>query len=160
LKPALSAARSEQPSSERKSDHLDARFLEGLVGYNARRAAVSIIERFLSEMDDFKLRPVEFSVLCLIYENPGITSRQLSTALAIHPPNLVSLIANFEKRGLVIRKPHPFDGRAVVLSIPAEAQAFVKRAQQKVSQLEQTAVSALNETEQAQLIALLQKIYK
>ena len=43
---------------------IDTSFLESLLGYNARRAALTIIgEAFLERMSVYGLRPVDFSVL-------------------------------------------------------------------------------------------------
>jgi hypothetical protein len=49
--------------------------LETLLGYNARQAALVIIDVFLARMAVYDLRPVDFSVIALITHNPGITSR-------------------------------------------------------------------------------------
>src|SRR6476646_3854964 len=84
---------------------VDAGFLETLLGYNARRAALAVIEVFLERMAPYGLRPVDFSVMSLVTHNPGITSRQLCTALGILPPNLVGMINALEKRELVERQP-------------------------------------------------------
>jgi len=102
-------------SSPPSVDTIDTSYLETLLGYNARRAALAIIEVFLQDMAQYDLRPVEFSVISLITHNPGITSRQICTALGLLPPNLVGLLNALEKRGLIERKPHPSDGRAVGL---------------------------------------------
>ena len=83
---------------------IDATFLESLLGYNARRAALTIIEVFLDRMAVYGLRTVDFSTLSLVAHNPGITSRQLCEALGILPPNLVRIVADLDKRGLVLRK--------------------------------------------------------
>ena len=73
-------------------EKVDCTYLETLIGYNARRAALSIIEVFLERMAVYNLRIVDFSVLSLITHNPGISSRQLCSALNILPPNLVGMI--------------------------------------------------------------------
>ena len=99
------------------SEQLHTAHLEALLGYNTRRAALHIIGAFMQNMEAFDLRPAEFSVLSLIRHNPGITSRQLCAALSILPPNLVVILKQFEKRGLIARKPHPTDGRAIGLSL-------------------------------------------
>ena len=91
---------------------IDTSYLESLLGYNARRAALAVIGVFLQRMAPFGLRPVDFSVLTLIAHNPGITSRQLCAALDILPPNLVGMIKSLDKRGLIERRPHPTDRRA------------------------------------------------
>ena len=73
----------DSPSSEAA---VDTTFLESLLGYNARRAALTIIEVFLDRMSVYGLRPVDFSLLSLVSHNPGITSRQLCSTLGILPP--------------------------------------------------------------------------
>ncbi|MEO5669132.1 MAG: MarR family transcriptional regulator, partial [Ramlibacter sp.] len=108
------AAAQPKPSRDREApavDRVDTTYLESLIGYNARRAALAVIEVFLDRMAVYGLRPVDFSVLSLITHNPGITSRQLCSALGILPPNLVGMINALEKRELVSRRPHPRDGR-------------------------------------------------
>ena len=47
-------------------EQVDTRYLETLLGYNARRAALTVIGQFLPRMAAFELRPVDFSVLSLI----------------------------------------------------------------------------------------------
>jgi len=73
------------------------------VGYNARRAALTIIGRFSERMARFELSPVDFSVLSVIHHNPGVTSRQLCLALNLLPPNMVVFLRTFEKRHLIKR---------------------------------------------------------
>ncbi|MCL5969832.1 MAG: MarR family transcriptional regulator, partial [Betaproteobacteria bacterium] len=91
---------------------IDNAFLESLIGYNARRAALAVIGVFMERMAPYGLRVVDFSVLTLIAHNPGITSRQLSSMLAILPPNLVGMIRQMQARGLIEKRPHPNDRRA------------------------------------------------
>ena len=141
-------------------DTIDSHFLETLFGYNARRAALVIIERFLREMAPFDLRPVDFSVLSLVQHNPGITSRQLCTALGLLPPNLVGMLNKLEKRELIERLPHPSDRRAMGLHMTESGQSFMAQAEAAATELERDAVSKLTAHEQKTLLRLLQKIYR
>ena len=138
---------------------IDTSYLQTLLGYNARRAALVIIERFIQDMASFDLRPVDFSVLSVIFHNPGVTSRQLCAALSILPPNLVGLIKALEKRELIERRPHPQDGRALGLHTTAAGQQLMKQAEKQAAEMERLAAHRLAPQEQQQLIALLQKIY-
>lgn len=138
---------------------VDTRFLETLIGYNARRAALTIIGEFLQRMAVYDLRPVDFSVLSLVTHNPGITSRQLCAALNILPPNLVGMIHALEKRGVIERRPHPHDGRAMGLHLTASGGQLMREAEQTASELETTATARLTAAERKTLIRLLQKIY-
>jgi DNA-binding MarR family transcriptional regulator len=146
------------PASGR-SDRLDARVLETLVGYNARRAWLIVSGFFAERMAPYGLKQIDFSVLSLLAHNPGATSRQLCNTLDILPPNLVSLVATLDSRGLIERRPHPHDGRAVGLHLTVRREALVREAEQAVVQLEADASAKLTVRERETLIKLLQKIY-
>ena len=141
-------------------DTVDTAYLETLVGYNARRAALTVIEVFLQRMNVHRLRPVDFSVASLIAHNPGITSRQLCSTLGILPPNLVGMVNGLEKRGLIVRRPHPSDGRAMGLHPTPEGVKTMREAEKTAFQLEEEATSALTAAERKTLMRLLQKVYK
>jgi len=139
---------------------VDTSYLETLIGYNARRAALAIIDVFLDRMSVYELRIVDFSVLSLIVHNPGITSRQLCATLGLQAPNLVGMISNVEKRGLIHRLPHPQDGRAMGLH-PSEAGLKMLRVAEKTaSQLEIESTPRLSPEERKMLISLLKKVYQ
>jgi DNA-binding MarR family transcriptional regulator len=140
-------------------DAVDTRYLETLVGYNARRAALSVIGLFLERMAVYGLKPVDFSVLSLITHNPGITSSQLCSALSILPPNLVGMINALARRGLIQRLPHPRDGRALGLHLTQAGQALMVEAEQTASELEDQATDRLSPAERQTLIRLLRKVY-
>jgi DNA-binding MarR family transcriptional regulator len=142
------------------SDSLDLTALESLVGYNARRAALTIIGRFTENMARFELSPVDFSVLSVIHHNPGVTSRQLCLALNLLPPNMVVFLRTFEKRHLIKRSPHPTDGRAIGLSLTPEGTALMAEAEAVASVSDNDAVGTLTKAELATLRRLLMKIYQ
>ena len=139
---------------------VNTRYLETLIGYNARRAALAIIGVFMDRMRLYDLRPVDFSVLSLIAHNPGITSRQLCTSLGLQAPNLVGMISAMEKRQLIHRLPHPQDGRATGLHPSAEGLAMMRNAEKTAAQLETETADRLSPEERKTLIALLKKVYK
>ena len=139
---------------------VDTSFLETLVGYNARRAALVVIEEFMQRMAPFDLRTVDFSVLSLITHNAGITSRQLCSHLNILAPNLVAMVNALEKKKLIVRKPHPLDGRAMGLHLTAKGQKLMAEAEVVANQLELDVTNRLTATERKTLLTLLKKIYK
>jgi DNA-binding MarR family transcriptional regulator len=157
--PATSTPGSGAPAED-TSARLDTSYLETLLGYNARRAALAVIAVFLQRMAPFGLRPVDFSVLTLIAHNPGITSRQICAALDILPPNLVGMIKSLQKRGLIVRKPHPTDRRALGLHLSAEGKHLQKDAQATATDLEHKVSGAITTEELNQLNHLLRKVYR
>lgn len=140
-------------------DDVDMSYLETLIGYNARRAALAVIGKFLEQMAVYDLKPVEFSVMSVVLHNPGVTSRQLCAALDILPPNLVGLIQLLETRGLIERKPHPYDGRAVGIHPTDEGEALMMKAEVTAKELEMNVGSKLTPNQVQTLVTLLQKVY-
>lgn len=140
-------------------DSVSTHYLRTLVGYNARRASLAIVEVFMQRMAVYGLKVVDFSVLSLVAHNPGVTSRQLCATLNVLPPNMVGLIAALEQRGLIERRPHPNDGRAMGVHLTLAGADLTVQAETTAAQLEQDATARLTATERKTLIRLLQKVY-
>ena len=138
---------------------VNASYLQTLLGYNARRVSLQVIELFNDRMAAYDLSPVDFSMLSLVHHNPGITSRQLCNALNLLPPNLVGKISLMEKRDLLQRKPHPDDGRAIGLHVTAAGSQMMQQAENTATELELEVTSKLTAAEVKTLLRLLQKVY-
>jgi len=147
------------PATCQSVERIDTSYLETLLGYNARRVSLQVIELFNQRMAAYGLSPVDFSILSLIRHNPGITSRQLCSALSLLPPNLVGKISLMEQRDLLTRKPHPDDGRAIGLHLTVAGNQMMQQAENTASQLELDVSSKLTAAEAKTLLRLLQKIY-
>ena len=150
------SATAARPKTAAKVDSSD---LQTLLGYNARRVSLQVIELFNDRMAAYDLSPVGFSMLSLVHHNPGITSRQLCNALNLLPPNLVGKISLMEKRDLLQRKPHPDDGRAIGLHVTAAGSQMMQQAENTATELELEVTSKLTAAEVKTLLRLLQKVY-
>jgi DNA-binding MarR family transcriptional regulator len=149
-----------QPSVVKASSAgLDTEALQQLVGYNARRAALHLIEAFMQSMAAYGLRPVEFSVLSVVVHNPGVTSSQLSQALDLLAPNLVRLVQRLERRGLLRRQRAPTDRRAIGLYATDRGARLLKNAQSAALNSEQHMLAHLSAEEKDTLIGLLRRVY-
>jgi DNA-binding MarR family transcriptional regulator len=138
---------------------LDQSRLLSLVGYNCRRAYITIMPVFESRMAKYDLRPVDFTVLSLLKANPNITQKRLSQAINVSPPNLATLLDHLENRGLLIRQRNPLDKRSQTLVLTSEGSRMCTKAEKTASELETEATAALSDAERAQLLRLLQKIF-
>jgi DNA-binding MarR family transcriptional regulator len=138
---------------------LDQSMLLSLVGYNCRRAYITIMPLFEKRMAKYDLRPVDFSVLSLLKANPNITQKRLSQAINVSPPNLATLLDRLENRGLVVRQRNPLDKRSQTLVLTPDGMRMCIKAEKTASELETEATAALTDAERAQLLGLLQKIF-
>jgi len=134
-------------------------YLETLMGYNASRASHTMVSHFMRGVRGFDLRTVDFSVLSVMAHQPGVTSRQLCQLLNVLPPNMVVLLRDLDKRGLIERTPHPTDGRAMGLSLSPSGKALMKKAEKAASDADAQGTAHLTAAERKTLVRLLQKIY-
>jgi DNA-binding MarR family transcriptional regulator len=139
---------------------VDTAQLEQLLGYHFRRAWSVLQGRFMEGMAVFGLRGVDLSVLLLVANNSGITSRQLCAELHLQPPNLVGLIGALESRGLLERLAHPKDRRALGLHLTGKGRVLVDQAFAAALSHESPTRLHLSPDEAATLGRLLQKIWQ
>lgn len=132
--------------------------LKYITGYQLAQAAIATTEVFQAQVGGpFELRPVEFTVLTLIHENPGVSGRQLARALGVTPPNITMWIDRLEERALVIRERSATDGRAQHLSATPKGSTLARNAVQRLLDGEQEALATLSAAERAILLELLHK---
>jgi DNA-binding MarR family transcriptional regulator len=144
---------------EAREQPLQQDLLLSLIGYNCKRAYLSIMPLFAERMAQYELRTVEFSVLSLLRANPNITQKRLSQAISVSPPNLAILLDRLEERGLLVRRRNPLDKRSQALALTSAGSRLCARAEKTASELEQDATAMLSSAERGQLLVLLQKIF-
>ena len=141
-------------------DQIDTTMVERFIGYSTRRASLAIVDTFMRRMAIYELRPVTFTLLALIADNPGIMSSQLCALLDIQSSNLVAMIKQLDDRGLIERRPHPKDVRAQGLHLTAQGASFTRKAQATALAAGLEATARLSDDERATLDTLLRKIYQ
>ena len=55
----------------------------------------------------------------------ALTPRELADVERVQPPTMTKIIAKLEERGLVLRSPHPTDGRQVILAATEAGRAVL-----------------------------------
>jgi len=66
----------------------------------------------------------QLSALTSILLAGALTPRELADLERVQPPTMTKIIGRLEERGLVIRTPHPTDGRQVILAPTEEGRAI------------------------------------
>jgi DNA-binding MarR family transcriptional regulator len=132
--------------------------LDGVLGYLLAQARIVTDSLFVAEVaKPLQLRPVEYTVLMLIAENPGGSPAQLARALAVTPPNITALMARLESRGLLERKVSASDRRSQTLAVTRKGAELARKATERIAAAEQTALP-LTPGEKAILAELLRKV--
>jgi DNA-binding MarR family transcriptional regulator len=132
--------------------------LQKVLGYQLAQAILVTDAIFREAIGKpFNLRPVEYTVLTLIAENPGGSLVRLARALSVTPPNITTMVDRLEGKGLIARKASEQDRRSHVLQVTARGAELVRKATQQVLAAEAAALP-LTPGEQAILAELLHKV--
>jgi DNA-binding MarR family transcriptional regulator len=151
--------RTPDPADHTPQSRLTEGCMRPIVGYQLAQAAVATTQVFLQQVGrPMKLRPVEFTILALVRDNPDATARQIARALAMTPPNVALWLENLESRGLVTRTRSSRDARMQHIRATTAGTTLAQRAATRLVEGERAALSALTSVEQAMLVELLHKI--
>lgn len=154
-----SSSRAADPAAPAIGDALDARGVEHLLGYLLAVAEVPtrrIFQRAIGEPHG--LRPVEFTLLILLLDNGAASPKQIGPALRLPPPHVTTLLDRLAARGLLQRRRHPDDGRAVQVVLTDAGRALAQRAQAAAATMEAGLQAALSPSERMRLRTLLLKL--
>jgi DNA-binding MarR family transcriptional regulator len=131
--------------------------LSGYIGYGMKRA-LSIVQADLARtLTEYDLRAVSFSALSLIVGDPGMTQTRLAEALQIERSNLVMIIDELSKRGLIVRAPVAHDRRCHALMPTAAGRKLAAAAQKSVAEHEVRLFDCLTAPEREELLRILTK---
>jgi DNA-binding MarR family transcriptional regulator len=133
--------------------------LHHVMGYQLAQATIATMVVYTRQVGEpFDLRPVEYTILSLINENPDGSAAQLAQALAVTAPNITMWIDKLEGRGFVQRQRSETDKRAQHLRLTAKGADLVVQATQRLLDGEREALAHLSPGERTILIELLHKV--
>ncbi|WP_027863262.1 MarR family winged helix-turn-helix transcriptional regulator [Marmoricola sp. URHB0036] len=111
-----------------------ARHWDGVPQMHAVTSLMRVQQLVLGRLDAL-LRPLgltfaryEALVLLTFSSRGALPLGKMGERLQVHPTSVTSIVGRLESAGLVVRRPHPEDGRAVLAEITAEGRALVERA--------------------------------
>lgn len=132
--------------------------LRGLVGYNLKRAYITVRNDFLSSMEEYDLRATTFSALMLIVDRPDMTQSQLAEALSVERSGVVVVVDELENRDLITRNRVEGDRRTYALRATLAGVQFSRKVMKAAEQHEEKLLSKMTEKQRTTLIELLNLI--
>ena len=136
---------------------IDQTFLLSLLGYNCLQAYLKVTPPIKKLLAKYRLKPVEFTVLALVAENPLINQKRIGETINVSPPNLATLLDRMQEEGLLERQRNPRDKRSHIVALTPQGQALYAKTRGHVANLE--VPPSLSQDEHDQLIRLLQKVF-
>jgi DNA-binding MarR family transcriptional regulator len=144
-----------RPDPEASNDASD---LEGLIGYNMKRAYVTIQKDFRAALGEGGLAPRTFSALSLVVDFPNLSQSELARMIGIERSGLVAIIDELERRGFLMRNTVPGDRRVQALSPTIGGIRAYRATLRTVQAHEDRLLADLTATEKETLMDLLKKI--
>jgi DNA-binding MarR family transcriptional regulator len=129
--------------------------LRGLAGYLIRQAQLWVFQDFNETLTPLDIRPVQYGILAVVRENPGLSQMALSQVLGIVRSGVVPLLDSLESRGLLKRAAHASDRRSHALFLTAEGDLLLDRADALVQQHEKRLSQKVGSRGYKQLIEIL-----
>ena len=118
-----------------------------------------IFERALAEgIRPLGLAPGQFMVLLELWREEGQTQRQLVGRLDVEQATMANTLARMERDGLVVRRPHPRDGRAQSIHLTPRARALEAPATEVASAVNRRMLRRLSGPSRGALLATMRAI--
>jgi len=139
-------------------DELDLGILPGLLGYQLRRAQVTVFQHFADALGDRNVTPGQLGLLVLVSRNPGISQTALARAVGVERATLGEAIDRLHKRDLLRREPAPNDRRSYALHLSANGEKFLDDFLPRLLRHEEEVAGNLSPEERTTLLALLRRL--
>ena len=128
------------------------------IGFLLSIARAIVTRRVNDELEPTGLRGRTYSVLALAADGGGVTQREIADTLALNPSQIVPMVDELTKRGLVERLAHASDRRARVVAATLEGRDLYDTARSRVSDALGVVLSGLDANERESLHDLLRRV--
>ena len=96
-------------------DALDLSGLTDLLGFQLRRAQISVFQHFSRTVGGVGITPALFGLMMIVSKNEGLSQSRLAHALGIDVSTMVAMIDRIEKKGWMKRQKSNVDRRSHAL---------------------------------------------
>ena len=127
-------------------------------GYLVNHIARLFADGLRKRVEPLGIVPGQFPALLELWIEDGQTQKQLVEKLDIEQATLANTLARMERDGLIVRTPHPGDGRAKIVRLTDKAKAIRDDAYAAASETNDQAMSAFSAEERRQFVELMQRI--
>jgi DNA-binding MarR family transcriptional regulator len=132
--------------------------LRELIGYALRRAQGAVYADLNDSLARLELRPLQYTLLLVVAENPGVSQSGVCDALGIQKANGVPSMSELERRGFIIRRKSSTDARSYELHVTAKGRRILQRAGEVQSAHESRLIERIGVEGREQLLSLLGKL--
>ncbi|WP_072842963.1 MarR family winged helix-turn-helix transcriptional regulator [Rhodococcus tukisamuensis] len=88
-------------------------------------AVVRLARHLRGRRSDSQVSLTQLSAMSSLYEHGPMTPGGLAARERVQPPSMTRVIASLADAGLVVRAPHPTDGRQIIVSLTDAGRALL-----------------------------------
>jgi DNA-binding MarR family transcriptional regulator len=90
------------------------------------RISIARLSRRLRAQGESSLSATQHATLAVVDRHHSMTPGELAEHEKVQPPSMTRVIAVLEEQRLMVRSPHPTDGRQVVLQVTDKGKSLLK----------------------------------
>ncbi len=132
--------------------------LEQCINFILTNVQQSVQQLFKGELGQFGVTPVQYMVLKCLWDENGVTVKQLADRLQLDSSTITGILDRLEIKGMIKRKPDPNDRRALSVVLTPKGKALEKSVNQAIINANNKVLGKLENQESEALKLLLQKI--
>ncbi len=133
--------------------------LDDALGFILSKVNTKLKNEFFQKLKENDVTPEQWAILCCLWEQEGITPKELSDLICKDKPNTNRILEKLITKGLVVRNAHPVDKRAFELFLTDSGWALREQLIPKANQLLEKATRGMEEHKVEELKKMLNQIY-
>lgn len=136
----------------------DLSFLDKALCFALHRARLSAMNDLNSAFAEHKITAIEFVILVVVADNPGVSQACLAEALDVERPRIVPTLNKLEKRGLAKRTALEADGRVRIIQLTKPGAQLLKVLRKRSREVDEQLLALLTATEAKTIFSSLWKL--
>ena len=122
-----------------------------VVNHMARLFAAALTER----IQPLGLTTGQFPILLQLWREDGLTQKKLVERLDLEQATIANTLTRMERDGLILRKPHPEDGRSQCIHLTRKARALEEPATKAAQSVNEIALKSLQAEERKAFLEIM-----
>ena len=127
-------------------------------GFLVRRLHQIHAAMFAEECGAFNITPVQYGLMTILLEQPGLDQISLASELGIDRTNVADVLVRLEVRSLVRRQVSRADRRMKLASLTNEGETLTRRMESHMKRAQERLMAPFGESDRATFLKLLGRL--
>jgi len=127
-------------------------------GYVVNHMARLFAEALTRRIQPLGLGTGQFPILLQLWSEEGLTQKQLVERLDLEQATVANTLNRMERDGLIVRKPHPVDGRSQCIHLTRKARALEKPATEAAMAVNRIALKTLSASDEKRFFETMAQV--